>query len=317
MAEQFQFEQRADFSPVIGKSKIIASSIAANGEAVLLTVAPEFEKTAFEREERKGFASFPFSKAKRHYPATFIRFHGRESLQKMELSEVEVAFPSVQPLPNGEVLVVGARCHYRDGDPEKNAVVFNSDGKAVRRFVLGDGINSVQTTEEGVIWVSYFDEGVFGNYGWNQPMGASGLICFDFAGRILWEFKPPAGFDSICDCYALNVAKKEVWTCYYTEYPLVKIDSAKRVRGWKNDVGGASALAVDGRRALLWGGYGEKRSRCIVQDIGSKALVHSLEIEIILPSGFELMGAKLIGRGSTLHAFAANSWFTFDMGQIA
>jgi hypothetical protein len=168
-----------------------------------------------------------------------------------------------------------------------------------------------------MIWASYFDEGVFGNYGWNQPMGASGLICFDSAGRILWEFNPPTGFDSICDCYALNVAKNAVWACYYTDFPLVKIDSDKRVQGWKNDVGGASALAVDGRRALLWGGYGEKRSRCVVQDIGSEALIHSREIEIGLPSGFELMGAKVIGRGSTLHAFAANSWFTFDMGQIA
>lgn len=317
MAEQFQFVQRADFSAVIGKNKIIASSIAANGEAVLLTVAPEFEKAAFGREERKGFAIFPFSKAKRHYPATFIRFNGSEVLQKIELAEVEVAFPSVQPLPDGEVLLVGARCHYRDGDPEKNAVVFSRDGKLLRQFVLGDGINSVQTTDEGMIWASYFDEGVFGNYGWNQPMGASGLVCYDSAGRILWEFKPPTGFDSICDCYALNVAKNAVWACYYTDFPLVKIDTNKRIQGWKNDVGGASALAVDGRRALLWGGYREKHSRCVVQDIGSEALVHSREIEINLPFGFELMGAKVIGRGSTLHAFAANSWFTFDMGQIA
>jgi hypothetical protein len=92
---------------------------------------------------------------------------------------------------------------------------------------MGDGINSVQTTDEGMIWTSYFDEGVFGNYRWNQPMGASGLNCFDSAGRILWEFKPPAGFDSICDCYSLNVANNAVWTCYYTDFPLVKIDADK------------------------------------------------------------------------------------------
>jgi hypothetical protein len=148
-------------------------------------------------------------------------------------------------------------------------------------------------------------------------MGASGLICFDSSGHILWEFEPPSGFDSICDCYALNVAKNAVWACYYTDFPLVKIDSEKRVQGWKNEVGGASALAVDGGRALLWGGYGEKRSRCVVQDIGSDALVHSCEVEVNLPSGFELMGATVIGRDSTLHAFAANLWFAFDMGQIA
>jgi len=316
MPEQFRFEQRADFSAVIGENKIIASSIAANGEAVLLTVASQFEKAAFGREERKGFAIFPFSKAKLHYPATFIRFDGREILQKTELPEVEIAFPSVQPLPDGEVLLVGARCHYRDGDPEKNAVVFSEDGKVLRRFVLGDGINNVQTTDDGMIWASYFDEGVFGNFGWNQPMGASGLICFDSRGHILWEFKPPSGFDSICDCYALNVAKNAVWACYYTDFPLVKINSEKQVQGWKNEVGGASALVVDGRRALLWDGYGEKRSRCVVQDIGNDTLARPCEIEIGFPNGFEPMGATVIGRDSKLHAFAGNAWLTFDVGQI-
>lgn len=316
MSAEFQFEQRADFSTIIGKNKIIASTVDANGDAVLLTVAPKYEKAAFGREERKGFAIFPFSKAKRSYPATFIRFDGREVLQKTELAEVEIAFPSVQPLPNGEVLLVGARCHYREGDPEKNASVFNQDGKLQRRFVLGDGINSVQTTSEGMIWVSYFDEGVFGNYGWNQPMGASGLICFDSTGRIVWEFKPPDGFDSICDCYAMNVATNAVWACYYTEFPLVKIDSDHQVRGWKNEVGGASALAVDGRRALLWGGYGDKRTRCVLQDIDQESLNSSREIQIGLPSGFELMGATVIGRASMLHAFTGNSWFKFDLRQV-
>lgn len=317
MSEQFQFEQRADFSAVIGKNKITASSIAANGEAVLLTVAPEFEKTAFGREERKGFAIFPFSKAKRSYPATFVRFNGREVLQKTDLAEVEVAFPSVQPLPNGEVLLVGARCHYRNGDPEKNASVFSQDGKLLRRFVLGDGINNVQTTCEGMIWVSYSDEGVFGNCGWNQPMGAPGLICFDSTGRIDWEFKPPDGFDSICDCYSLNIARNGVWACYYTEFPLVKIDSDKQVRGWKNEVGGASALVVDGRHALLWGGFGEKRTKCVVQDIGGEALACSRELTLRLPDGSDLMGAAVVGRDSTLHAFIGNAWFFFDLNQVS
>ena len=142
-------------------------------------------------------------------------------------------------------------------------------------------------------------------------------ICFDSAGRILWEFTPPAGFDSVCDCYALNVAKNSVWACYYTDFPLVTIESDNRVQGWKNDAGGASALAVDGRRVLLWGGYGEKRSRCVVQEISDKALTNSREVKVGLPAGFELIGATVIGRDSMLHAFAANSWFTFDLGQIA
>jgi hypothetical protein len=151
MADQFQFNQRADLSTIVGENKIIAASIGSNDEIVLLTVAPEFEKDPFGRDERNGHAIFPSSKAKRNYPATFIRFDGHKVLQKTELAEVDIAFPHIQPLLEGDVLLVGARCHYRDGDPEKNAIVFGRDGKVLRRFVLGDGINSVQTTTDGMI----------------------------------------------------------------------------------------------------------------------------------------------------------------------
>ena len=50
-------------------------------------------------------------------------------------------------------------------------------GELRRQFVLGDGIKHVQTTAAGDIWVGYFDEGVYGNYGWgndpdSEPIGA-------------------------------------------------------------------------------------------------------------------------------------------------
>ena len=170
-----QFRLKADLAAVVGSQKIIASSIGPTGEACMLVVAPKYEKEPFGCEERNGFAIFPFSKPKRSYPATFIRFDGG-LIQRTELLNVNIAFPSVQPLPNGEVLLVGARCHYRKGDPEQNAIVCSPEGEIVRSFVLGDGINDVQTTSDGMIWVSYFDEGVFGNYGWDKPMGASGLV---------------------------------------------------------------------------------------------------------------------------------------------
>ena len=315
MEEKFLFTQRADFSEIVGKNKIIASSIGPNNEAVLLAVSPQYERIAFGREE-KNLAIFPLSKAKKFYPATFFRLDGVEILQKTELSEVEVAFPSVQPLPNGEILLVGARCNYRNGDPEKNALVFDKEGKILRRFVLGDGINDVQTTGDGLIWVSYFDEGIFGNFGWNEPMGSSGLNCFDSTGQIIWHFKQPDGFDSICDCYALNVTRNAVWACYYTDFPLVKINSDKQVQGWKNEIGGASSLAVNDGCVLLWGGYGEKRTRCVLQNFGNQVLTNAREFTLNLPNGFDLKGTKFIGRESTLHAFTDKVWFAFDANKF-
>ncbi len=227
-----------------------------------------------------------------------------------------MAFPSIQPLPEGEILLVGARCHFRNGDPEQNAVVFNQSGVVNRRFVLGDGINSVQTTSDGAIWVSYFDEGIFGNYGWNKPMGASGLVCFDTNGRIIWEFEPPSSVDTMADCYALNVATDAVWACDYTDFPLVSIDSNECVRAWKNSVGGASALATDGRRVALWGGYGDKHSRFVLQEIADDRLRNETELPIGFPDGISAVATQVIGRGKSLHTFVETSWLTFALDTI-
>jgi hypothetical protein len=315
MENEYQFEQRAEFLDIIGKNKIIAWSIGPSGQAVLLTVTAEYEKAPFGRYEQSG-ASFPSSRAEHCYPATFLRFDGNNLIQQVELAQIEVSFPMVQPLPNGEVLLVGGRCEYCDGDPEKNATVFNADGEILRQFTLGDGIECIQTTNDGKIWVSYFDEGVIGSRGRNKPTGASGLNCFDASGCLEWEFQSPQGFDIIVDCYALNVDERSVWTYYYTQFPLVKIDNRRNVCGWRNEIRGANALAVHGKRVLLCGGYEEKHSRCVLQEFGDDRLVNSRELDIRLTNGSNLKRARVIGRGSKLHAFVGSSWFTFDLARV-
>jgi hypothetical protein len=316
MPEKFQFEERADLASIVGNNCIIDCRVGAHGEAVLLIVPVKYKDVAFGRKKSAG-GIFPFSKAARGYPATFIRVDLKGNIEKTELQAVEVAFPYVQPLPGGNVLLVGARCHCRDGDPEKNAFVFDQSGKILRQFTLGDGINGLQVTSEGLIWVSYFDEGVFGNNGWREPMGASGLVCFDSKGKVMWEFKPPCGFDQICDCYSLNVAQEAVWASYYTDFPVVRINPQNDVSGWKNNVAGANALAVDENRILLWGGYGENKTRCVVQDLTSEMLTNYRELTLSLPGKTALFGATVIGRDSILHAFQENCWYSFDLRQLA
>ena len=46
------------------------------------------------------------------------------------------------------------------------------------RFCLGDGIQDCVVKKDGTIITSYFDEGVFGNYGWDEPLGDCGLIAW-------------------------------------------------------------------------------------------------------------------------------------------
>jgi hypothetical protein len=97
---------------------------------------------------------------------------------------------------------------------------------------------------------------------------------------------------------------------------VVKIDRQNRVSGWKNEITGAHALAVDKNRILLWGGYGQNKTRCMVQDFGSEQISGTRELILSLPGGVSLFGANFMGRGSILYAFDEKRWFSFDLSQI-
>ena len=68
-------------------------------------------------------------------------------------------------------LLLGARCAYRENGPDQNAWIVSRDGTVLSRFCLGDGIQDCVVKKDGTIITSYFDEGVFGNYGWDEPLG--------------------------------------------------------------------------------------------------------------------------------------------------
>lgn len=105
-----------------------------------------------------------------------------------------VAHPLVDVLGDGSLLVVGARCSWMDGGPEPNALVIDRNGRTVRRGCLGDGIQHLQVARDGTIWTGYFDEGVFGNFGWGNPgptpLGAGGIAVWNPEFVKLWELDP-------------------------------------------------------------------------------------------------------------------------------
>lgn len=162
----------------------------------------------------------------------------------------------IQPL-HEHLLLVGARCRYYGRNQyDLNARVYDYEGLTVDEFLLGDGIQDVQVSEEGMIWTSYFDEGVFGNYGWSEPVGASGLLAWDHQGKRTYENQAV----DIADCYALNVVKdQEVWFYYYTDFSLGCITGGTQqpnVTLMNPGISGSSGFCTDGYHFLFDGGYG-------------------------------------------------------------
>ncbi len=312
--KQVELTPIADFAPQLNSREIVSIGVGPQDEVLVLTTSAAVKEKALERRVMKGGGSFPASKTA-FYSADILQW--APDFQGEILLEIEEAHPFVQPLPKGEILVVAARCNFRGGNPEQNAAVYDWQGQLARRFVLGDGLESVAVARDGSIWAGYFDEGVFGNYGWNQPLGSDGILCFDARGEIQWRFTAPAGFDSIADCYALNVAPDAVWVCPYTDFPIIRIQTGDgQRRGWKNEFEGARAIISDNHRVLLFGGYGKDGLRCIVQDLGESKMKNARAVELNLPFKGSLKMAQVHSRGSVLHLFTKTHWLQLDLAQL-
>jgi hypothetical protein len=188
------------------------------------------------------------------------RLHRTTTVSQAEFDFVSAGpadYSIVQPIDNANFLLVTSRTY----NVKKNGQIWRSDGSLIREFSLGDGIEDVQTSARSEIWVSYFDEGVFGNG--NEP----GLACFDLAGKRVFSFADQIANDGskippIDDCYALNVSgDDEVWLYYYMAFPLVKLVSKRLAGIWPRAPGlGSHAFAVGERSVLFAGDYGAPSS---------------------------------------------------------
>lgn len=108
---------------------------------------------------------------------------------------------------------------------------YDSAGIPRESLDLGKGIEAIQTEPGGRIWVSYFDEGVYGS-----GISTEGLVCFDGAGAPIFRFREFARQNElphIDDCYAMNVAANgEVWVNYYSDFPLVCLQNMHLKKRW-------------------------------------------------------------------------------------
>jgi hypothetical protein len=290
--------------------------VGASGEAIRLWVPDAATDAIFETENRGG-ASIGKAHTEQTYSARVLVTTAFGTIEH-RLPFVAATFPMVQTLPDDELLVVAPRCQrFKDGTHDLNAKVYNSNGTVKCEFCLGDGIEHAQADSGGKIWVGYFDEGIFGNNGWGgsgeaAPLGNAGLVCYDRHGKKVWSFDPPNGFESMADCYALNVAKSGVWACYYTEFPIVCIDSRWHFRGWVTDLRGVRAIAVSSEALLAYGGYGENRTACKFLRLQDGKAEEVSEVQLRLPEGLELNRSTVIGRGGLLHVFTADEWYKFS-----
>lgn len=190
-----------------------------------------------------------------------VRLSTFDGIAESQAIEVPSGFaPVLDRMADGRWLVASARSEQND----LNCRVFTPEGEAAGSFRMGDGIAHVRCAPDGTTWVGYFDEGIFPdlNDDGTLSISESGLVQFAADGTVLWSYIDAEDAKGrIDDCDALTLSGNAAWTCFYSDFPIVRIEDG-RVQWWSNSViAGASALAVDDEHVVLAGGYGEESER--------------------------------------------------------
>ncbi len=157
-----------------------------------------------------------------------------KKVERINFGRHVMNFRFLRPVPDGSFLLLGSRS-----------------------FTFGDGIADCIVRDDGLIITSYFDEGVLGNYGWDDPIGSCGLCGWTMDGRNIWRCER-----DILDCYAMNIdADGNLWYYYYTDFQLVRTDFRTETE-YDPMVEGASCFAVagQGRFLIMDGGYDDPDS---------------------------------------------------------
>lgn len=122
------------------------------------------------------------------------------------------------------------------------------------RFSAEDMLATIKSEKEehGTLDI----ETIRSNYGWDEPLGACGLIAWTSEGTPLWKNENY----SIYDCYAISLDEEEnLWFYYYDEFRLVRTNFKEDfVFELPIEGSGAFSVAPSGNTFLFQGGYQQR-----------------------------------------------------------
>jgi len=295
-----------DFAHEVDGFLLRHTSLGPNGEICALAVNedPWFMK-----------AVSPDIGTEKAYTYKIIR-KSEEVLQSFELTDQDDHFNFYQPIESDYALLVGSRCQrYSNGRCDLNAKIFDNTGKLIREFFLGDGIQDVKVTHRSFIWTSYFDEGIFGNFGWAHPVGANGLILWDKYGAQQYAYGQPVEH-FIDDCYAMNVVNdSEVWFYFYSDFNLAHFDNGQ-IEYIPVPVYGADGFVVYGDYFLFRGGYEEQDQYMLFQKQDGEQVKLIAKVSFVDSRGHQLAPKWVDCRGSDLLIQHKTASYVVDLRDV-
>ncbi|MBJ8005823.1 hypothetical protein BW897_15035 [Bacillus cereus] len=207
---------------------------------------------------------------------------------------------------NVNINVESVRCIQRIGEKwllifnyeDDNAVIYNPDGSEHCKFYAGEGIQDCQVDVNEEIWVSYCDEGVFGE----SSIGANGIVAFDSTGHLIFnnydQYVERFNVPPIDDCYAMNVIDGDVWLYYYSEFPLVQMKDKNFHMLWNEinvtmEIWSESFAVVQGKVVFI-----TRDKKLVVYDLNNN---HVYDMNLRNELGEPIQFVTYYSRGSVMY----------------
>lgn len=239
---------------------------------------------------------------------------------EVKLQNLTLRFPCIQMLSPDEFLI----CAARSSGFDENAIVFDSEGNELRRFRLGDAIEDIRCTSEGLLWVSYFDEGWDSKPRFVSVLDGStpitgGLKSFDARGGFRRHFDAAS-----IDCYALNVTDDATWCIGYPGFVATRIVDEKVTGAFESPLRVSTAFTISG--GIVWEGQqhlspyaydssefayylGKNVSTCRFKNQALEIHREGLVFEKVSDP------YAVVGVGSVFHVVQGDEWLQYDMEQ--
>ncbi|MGW0661066.1 hypothetical protein [Streptodolium elevatio] len=300
----------------------VSVGLAPGGRLVVLWTARASAEATRTRITAPSGVSFPETRMSAEVSAR-VTVHAPGPVEAARIPKLTVSHPYVQLLPAGRVLLVGTRALWRPEPegPERNAVAYDADGQVVADGVFGDGIGGVFTTPGGNSWVRYFDEGIFGNFGWGRdgappPVGASGLVRFGPDLRRDWSYSSDE-WGSMWGAPALNVDGETAWVSYEKGEPIVRIQD-ERVVGWAQDVlSRIHALLVGADRVAAFGRDHDYDLLQVTGRLADGRFHPTAGFRLVLPDGSPLPDRwRIFSQGADLHVLCGRAWYRIGLEEL-
>jgi hypothetical protein len=314
-----KFEKVSDGPEAPHGYTFVTATVSTGGKGLFLFVE-NFGARDVHATETRGIGIFPKPRMPeaRAFKLYVVSSAGSRWI---DIPPLDVSFPHVELFPDGRILLAGSRCQWRGPeDFDRNGAIIDPETGKVDRILLGDGIRDIAVDERGRIWASYFDEGVFGNFGWGHPgppgPGSGGLVCFDASGEILWRFNREGAAAFIVDCYAMYASRSLISIFFYSDFQVceVNMDFTQSICT-PNQITGSGALVASNRAFLFSSQYGEARDKMHLILRKESELEKPQPVFVEWPKDFTDIG-RTMGRGEAMHTLNQHGWFRAELAKL-